>query len=159
MARLSWQRYRAELARLEAALPYFLGKAPPLGTKEEPFPEKLPSLAEMLPRVLEKNPDILLARAKVQAAEAELGLVRLKVAQDFSQAYLGVEASRAGLDEAKYRFQVCKELHKKSAISTEELEEARLTVARFQAELTALEADVLYFLGKTSVPTPDKERR
>jgi hypothetical protein len=107
-----------------------------------------PTLAELLAQALKENPDIRLAETKVREAEAELNRCRIQVMQKLTALYYDIDAARKAVEEAERRWVTIDRLRKQGAISHDDVAAAQLVLMKARADLTKLEADKPFLLGK-----------
>jgi hypothetical protein len=119
----------------------FAGKLP-----EQKSPEKS-KLEEMLTEALKNNPDIRVAAAKMAEAEAELNRTRLQVTQKVVTLYYAIEAQKKIVEHAEKRDKRGQGLG--SAISSEDKDELRQTLALAKSKLAEMEAQMPALLGKS----------
>jgi hypothetical protein len=120
-------------------------------------PAAAKSLADLLAEALKSNPDIRVAEAKLQEASAELERARLKVTQKVVAAYHALQTQKAEVGIAEASVMRVIELMKKGAIPQANLDSARQQLILAKAKLTALEGELPYLLGKSSLKSSLKK--
>ncbi|HYV39131.1 MAG TPA: hypothetical protein VE988_25820 [Gemmataceae bacterium] len=93
---------------------------------------------------------VLVAEAKMQLAEAELGLVRQQVVNDVELAYVDAEASMASLNKAAAKLDRLKQLSsptRNTIITKEEIASAESAVTKHKADVAKKKAALAYLLG------------
>ncbi len=102
-------------------------------------------LEEMLSEALKNNPDIRVAAAKVSEAEAELNRTRLQVTQKVVTLYYAIEAQKKIVEHAEKRDNTGQRLG--TALSPNEIDELKQTLALAKGKLAELEAQLPALLG------------
>ncbi len=114
------------------------------GAKQK-APAAKSKLEEMLAEALKNNPDIRVAAAKVAEAEAELNRTRLQVTQKVVTLYYAIEAQKKIVEHAEKRDNRRRGVG--TALSPNELDELRQTLALAKGKLAELEAQLPALLG------------
>jgi hypothetical protein len=120
-------------------------------------PKKGATLEDAINTALRNHPDIRIAQAKIQMAEAELAQARLVITQKITAAHADLAASKAQQQLAERNHHRMMELQKRSAISAEEYEDARLRLEQARASVAAKEASLQLLLGtpiQAAAPQP-----
>jgi hypothetical protein len=102
----------------------------------------------MLAEALKNNPDIRVGEAKVREADAELNRVRLQVAHKVIAWRQAWEAQKTFVDSAEADAKRAQELHRRGAISQEEIGAVQQKLAQAKAKLAEMEAEMPLLLGK-----------
>jgi hypothetical protein len=103
---------------------------------------------EMLAVALRDNPDIRVAEAKLRESESELNRIRLEVSQKVMAFPHDRAVQQAKVEEYEARLKAATTLYEKQAISEEDLRLAKVNVEVTRRQLSKLEAELPYLLGK-----------
>ena len=144
-ALLTFEKLEAEWAAKKAKLPYLMGK---VAFEEKDAKGK--TEGELTADALKNNPDILIAESKVQAAEAELNRIRIRVMADLAGLDAELHAARIQVKAAEASFERFKRLLAARAVSQEEYDAQITTLEKAKADLAVKEAKLPYLLGKQS---------
>ena len=135
-AEVSVAKYTGELARLEAELPYLLGKGP-------------------ADQVAKNNPDILVMESKVRQAEADCTLARQQELGRIVILQADIAATRAIFRETEKRLATLRRLNASDNrnVSDMDLSDAQVSVAKYGGDLKLKEAELSNLIGTKLVTT------
>lgn len=117
------------------------------------------TLEDMLAAALKDNPDVRLAEAKLRESEADLNRIRLDVANKVMAFRRDWQIQQAKVEEYETRGKVAEDLYEKKAIPEEDWRLALVNVKVNQAQLTKLEEQLPYLLGKAPQGLPMAENQ
>ncbi len=116
--------------------------------------ETIPALDEMITTALKSHPEVSAAQAKVQAALAELDLVRLEVAQGIAEFHKSWGVLEGRFKEAEANLRELKAINRAgrgAVIPSEQMAAAEARVETVRIELAGMRSQLPLILGRTAM--------
>ncbi len=122
---------------------------PAEGQKNQQKPAPAPdSLEALMADAMKLNPNIQAAETSLREAQSKLNKVRNEVLIDVASAHKVLTKAREVLRQTEELHKMREELHKKGNLSSVELAQGRIEVARAQATVASQEADLMKLVGR-----------